>query len=68
MPGMSRFIEIITAGLLILGLGIFHHFSTIPGPFHGDEIHYLVMTISLLKKRFNFQRMKVFVQIRTCKH
>ena len=45
---MSRVIEIITAGLLILGLGIFHHYSTIPGPFHGDEIHYLVMTISLL--------------------
>lgn len=40
-----------TAVILFAGLGFFHHVSTLPGPLHGDEIHYLVMTVSLLRDR-----------------
>lgn len=38
----------LTLSILCLSLGFFHVVSTLPGPLHGDEIHYLVMTISLL--------------------
>lgn len=38
-----------TAFLLIAGIGVFTWFSTVPAPPHGDEPHYLMMSISLIR-------------------
>ncbi len=46
---MKRWLACLTVLILIPGLGLFHYFSTLPGPLHGDEIHYLAMTVSLVR-------------------
>ncbi|HPQ38872.1 MAG TPA: hypothetical protein PLV45_00735, partial [bacterium] len=38
-----------TACILLAGLGIFTLFSTLSAPPHGDEPHYLLMTVSLIR-------------------
>ncbi len=44
---MNRWAPLVTAIILFTGIWVFHSVSTLPGNFHGDEIHYLAITLSL---------------------
>ena len=45
---MKRLVALLTFSVVFTGSMIFHKISTLPGNLHGDEIHYLVITSSLL--------------------